>query len=313
MKSMRLLQAVGAAVILASCATPYQKNFVGGGYSDKQLSESEYVVSFNGNGYASKERVWYFWIYRCAELTTEKGYSYFTLSPNKKTASAAQTDGALLPAVYRPDERAGSLVKVKGSSAPIYIYTPGYSITTWSSNAKVQMFHEQMPVDQLWAFSAKSVLDQLKPYVSSNGESLPPSRKELLKLAFRTRDHIVIGDHIKVTGTGLFTDNTAPEGYQPRSAASLRNAMDATALLMFQAVYSEHASRTLDAFGGDVILSFVVSPGGIVKNPGVVSSTIADRRFLEALVEVMRETNFGGADAVETRVTEFPILFAPRT
>jgi hypothetical protein len=58
----RILLPALVALTVGACATPYQKNFIGGGYSDKKIDESTYVVSFNGNGYASKERVWYFWI-----------------------------------------------------------------------------------------------------------------------------------------------------------------------------------------------------------------------------------------------------------
>jgi hypothetical protein len=307
----RILLPALAALTLGACATPYQKNFIGGGYSDKKIDESTYVVSFNGNGYASKERVWYFWIYRCAELTTEKGYAYFAIRPNAKATSLVR-ENDLMPAVYQPG-RDGRFINVKGSSAPIYIYTPGTSFTTWSSNATVHMFPEVLPGEQMWAFSAKSVFDQLKPYVTSNGSALAPSRAELFKQAFRTRDHIVIGDRIRIGTTGPFTEANAPAGFQPRSAASIRNGLDASRLLMLQLAYSDYSLRTLDAFGGDVVLSFVISPSGVVKNVRAVSSTVKERMFVQNVMETIHQTNFGGTDAIETRVDEFPITFAPRS
>lgn len=65
---------------LAGCATGYGPKDATGGYSDEKLDESHYRVKFNGNGYASQERVWSFWIYRCAEITGQQGYRVLSIA-----------------------------------------------------------------------------------------------------------------------------------------------------------------------------------------------------------------------------------------
>ncbi|MBF9263203.1 CC0125/CC1285 family lipoprotein [Paracidovorax cattleyae] len=47
-----------------------------GGYIDEKIDETHYRVKFDGNGSTSADRVWNFWLYRCAELTKEKGYTH---------------------------------------------------------------------------------------------------------------------------------------------------------------------------------------------------------------------------------------------
>ena len=63
----------------AGCATSYQSKSFSGGYSDTQLGERIYEVSFRGNGYTSSERVERFWMRRAAELTQDTGYTHFAI------------------------------------------------------------------------------------------------------------------------------------------------------------------------------------------------------------------------------------------
>ena len=72
MKKTRLT-AVALAVLMTSCATPYMPNLLlGGGYSDHRIDDNHYQVMFDGNGLATSDHVWYFWFYRCAELTKDR-------------------------------------------------------------------------------------------------------------------------------------------------------------------------------------------------------------------------------------------------
>ena len=70
--TIHTLGAVLVVASLASCATGYQANGITGGYTEKKITDSAYVVSFGGNGFATKDRVYYFWMYRCAELTWKR-------------------------------------------------------------------------------------------------------------------------------------------------------------------------------------------------------------------------------------------------
>jgi hypothetical protein len=68
-----------AALLLAACATPYTESSIIGGFDAKELREDVYRVAFGGNGYTSNETVQTYWLYKCAELTLEKGYYGFEI------------------------------------------------------------------------------------------------------------------------------------------------------------------------------------------------------------------------------------------
>ena len=71
-------------LIFAGCATRYQPMGFTGGYSETQLGENIFQVSFYGNGYTSRERVSDFSLLRAAELTLEKGFRYFVIVDSEK-------------------------------------------------------------------------------------------------------------------------------------------------------------------------------------------------------------------------------------
>lgn len=67
------------AVVLVSCATPYQQSGITGGFDVKELRTDVFRVSFQGNGYTTRESVQVYWLYRCAELAIEKGFAGFEI------------------------------------------------------------------------------------------------------------------------------------------------------------------------------------------------------------------------------------------
>ncbi len=66
-------------LLLASCATGYQEKGLTGGFSETQLGENIFRVSFNGNAYTSAERAADFTLLRSAELAVENGFGYFVI------------------------------------------------------------------------------------------------------------------------------------------------------------------------------------------------------------------------------------------
>ena len=72
------------AVLLSGCATVYQSEGFTGGYSETQLGENVFQVSFRGNGYTDRERASDFALLRSAELTLEKGFRYFVIVESEK-------------------------------------------------------------------------------------------------------------------------------------------------------------------------------------------------------------------------------------
>ena len=82
----RVLLAVIVAA-LTGCATPYQKRSFSGGYSETQLAENVFKVSFNGNGYTGKERAADMALLRSAEITLQNGFRYFAVVDERSSSS----------------------------------------------------------------------------------------------------------------------------------------------------------------------------------------------------------------------------------
>lgn len=70
---------IALVLTLSACATPYQSIGITRGYSEMQLSDDTYKVSFRGNGFSSHEYVQNSLLHRCAELTKNNGYKYFVI------------------------------------------------------------------------------------------------------------------------------------------------------------------------------------------------------------------------------------------
>lgn len=88
----KLIAITIATLILQGCATTYQKTGFTGGYSETQLDENVFTVSFRGNGYTGRERVADFTLLRSAELTLENGFQYFAIiDANSYTSNSTYT------------------------------------------------------------------------------------------------------------------------------------------------------------------------------------------------------------------------------
>jgi len=81
--------AVLLAILLAGCATQYQAQGLSGGYTDTQLGENIFQVSFRGNGYTPSERAADFALLRAAEVTMENGFRYFVVVESGRDASVS--------------------------------------------------------------------------------------------------------------------------------------------------------------------------------------------------------------------------------
>ena len=82
MKYFALATVALSLLVLQSCSsgpTPYQSLGSTGGYSNTQLDENVFKVSFRGNGSTRLERAIDFTLLRCAELTLQNGYKYFVV------------------------------------------------------------------------------------------------------------------------------------------------------------------------------------------------------------------------------------------
>ncbi len=85
----KLLALILLVAFLAGCATPYQRQgFFIAGYSEKQLSDNIFQVSFRGNQNTGRERASDFALLRSAEVTTQNGFRYFIVVEWVKDSSS---------------------------------------------------------------------------------------------------------------------------------------------------------------------------------------------------------------------------------
>jgi hypothetical protein len=80
---LRLLGIIALAGALTACATPtpYQSAQPGGfGYSQQQIEDNRFAVSFRGNTLTDRETVETYLLLRAAELTLERGADHFVLA-----------------------------------------------------------------------------------------------------------------------------------------------------------------------------------------------------------------------------------------
>jgi hypothetical protein len=80
-RGARLLPVV---LLLAACATatPYQPlgapgNRTSGGFSEQQIEQNRFRVTFSGNEMTARQTVETYLLYRAAQLTAQQGYDWF--------------------------------------------------------------------------------------------------------------------------------------------------------------------------------------------------------------------------------------------
>jgi len=89
-------------IFLSGCATSYHPTSFSGGYTETQLAENIWRVSFEGNGYTRQQRAEDFALLRCAEVTLEKGFTHFALS-NSASRSDFSSANTSSTTSYRGD------------------------------------------------------------------------------------------------------------------------------------------------------------------------------------------------------------------
>jgi len=176
---------VAGSLSLASCmtATPYQPASANGsvrnGYSDEQIEENRFRVSFSGNSLTSRETVERYLLYRSAELTLQSGYDYFVLS-NRDTEKKTQTYAT-------PGVGGAGFGGPWGYWSPYWrYYSPRWGWRSWDpfwgdpfwdrdidvrtveryeATAEIVMGHGPKPATELRAFNARAVVDSIGPSI----------------------------------------------------------------------------------------------------------------------------------------------------
>ena len=105
------IKLVIAILLLTGCATTYQAKGVSGGYSDTQIDENSYRVTFAGNGFSAKDQVENMLLLRAAELTNEKGFDWFTVNEREGDEQVSEKYG-------RTDIASTAIIKMFKGSKP---------------------------------------------------------------------------------------------------------------------------------------------------------------------------------------------------
>ena len=77
MRYVKVAAGLWFVVVMAGCATPYQKSGLLGGYDDFRITQDTFEVSFKGNGYTSRSKVSRYVLRRAAEVTLLHEFTHF--------------------------------------------------------------------------------------------------------------------------------------------------------------------------------------------------------------------------------------------
>jgi hypothetical protein len=172
-----------AVLLIASCATgPVYKARAPGetvGYTDRQLTDNRYRVTFSGNSATKREDVENYLLRRAAEVTLGSGFTHFVFDDRDTVARTyyRQTFSSIDPYFGYPyyfGPRFGYW------SAGPYPYYPPYSgyfgygfgyggygdlrpVTSYSAYAEIVMLNPEQAADNPRAIDAQSLLQRIVP------------------------------------------------------------------------------------------------------------------------------------------------------
>lgn len=155
---MRIIISLCLVATLSACATAYQRDGFTGGFSETQLDENVWRVTFEGNGYTREQRAEDFALLRSAELTLEKGYTHFGLTDSR---SRIETDAFTTPSTsYTTGSAYGSGNYVYGNATTRTYGGQTYFISKPSTTNIVVMFKGK-PEVQGMVYDAKFICHSL--------------------------------------------------------------------------------------------------------------------------------------------------------
>jgi hypothetical protein len=166
------LLAAPLVLLLGACAypTPYQPADGGYGYSEQQIEEDRYRVSFSGNPSTPRETVQNYLLYRAAELTMQNGYDYFTVVERDVERSTRYYSQGYVDdfGFYDyPYYRRG----FRRFYRPSFYSTSAYPVSEYSSVADIVMAEGEKPKGDPNAYDALDVVQQLKTVILPPAES----------------------------------------------------------------------------------------------------------------------------------------------
>ena len=172
----------GVALLTSACATEstYRpatgRGFERSGYSDRQIEDNRFQVSFSGNSYTSRDTVEKYLLYRAAELTVQRGYDYFIFSDRdvdhkSRTYSTPSLGGGYgfgYGGYWGPSWRYRGRAFGWRSWDPFYgdpFFDRGIDVDTidkYEANAEIVVGRGPKPRDNVRAFDAHDVIRNLE-------------------------------------------------------------------------------------------------------------------------------------------------------
>jgi len=159
--------------VAAGCATPYQPDGLGGGYSSNRIDSDTISVAFQGNRYTSQREVEMYLLYRCAEVTRDSGYDYFiVLNPATQDSHGVLTPTGTFGSVK---SLAAAPVPTQGS------YFPGQTIssTSYGATTLIRMGTGKKPAQNVAAYNAQEVIEYVGPQINESAEETYGVRNNL--------------------------------------------------------------------------------------------------------------------------------------
>lgn len=142
--------------------TPYQPAAERFGYSQQQIEDNRYRISFAGNSATSRTTVENYLLYRAAELTVENGYDHFTMFDQEIEAYGS---GVGAPRVGVGVGGGGSV----GLGVGLSTFLGGGGSSQYTTFADVVMYEGEKPAGDISAYDAREVLRRLEPEIQRAG------------------------------------------------------------------------------------------------------------------------------------------------
>jgi len=152
-------------LLLTACTaapTPYQAAQNGYGYSEQQIEENRYRVSFAGNSATTRQTVEDYLLYRAAELTVQTGHDWFTVVDRNTVQAYAGYGGS---PQFGVGVGGGSNVGV-GMSFPVF---GGGGSGRYTADMSILVQDGEKPQADPEAYDAWAVISRLQPKILAGG------------------------------------------------------------------------------------------------------------------------------------------------
>lgn len=151
-------------LFLSSCATPYKADGNLGGFGETQLDDNVFSVYFRGNAFIEQRNVKTYLLYRCAELTLEKGYDYFVIvgADTEATRGAIVTPGSYSSTTTGHATAYGNSAYGSAYSSGTYMPAQATPYTKYTSEATIKLFKGVKPHSLASSYQAKKLMGYLE-------------------------------------------------------------------------------------------------------------------------------------------------------